>query len=182
MELLAISSKRRTEVLCDASNQRIEAFNQVKIEIVFSDGEGPDLILKLLQGLRPDVSGPAGQNKTQERVTLSIGSDPCLLRTQREPQLSQDQLDLGPSLFGLGAACAQHHEVVGIAHEAKAEFVQVPVQPIENDVSQQWGDNSPLWRTLGGSQELTVHKDSAAEEAFEEVEHCTISNTFSNGV
>jgi hypothetical protein len=42
VELLPISSKRRTEVLSDATNQGIEVINQLKIEIVFSDGNGAD--------------------------------------------------------------------------------------------------------------------------------------------
>lgn len=42
VELLPISSKRRTEVLSNATNQGIEVINQLKIEIVFSDGNGAD--------------------------------------------------------------------------------------------------------------------------------------------
>jgi hypothetical protein len=39
-----------------------------------------------------------------------------------------------------------------------------------------------LWRALGGSQEPTVFKHSAAEKAFEEVEHFTVCDTISDGL
>jgi hypothetical protein len=42
VELLPISRKMRTEVLSNATNQGIEVINQLKIEIVFSDGNGAD--------------------------------------------------------------------------------------------------------------------------------------------
>ena len=77
MELLPIGSKGRTEVLSDAANQGIEAINQLKIEIEFSDGKGSDIILELLQGFRSDAPGTAGQDKSQEGITLWIGSDRC---------------------------------------------------------------------------------------------------------
>ena len=182
MELFPIGSKRRTEVLSDAANQGIEVINQLKIEIVFSDGNGADVILELLQGFGSDAPGTAGQDKTQEGITLSVGSDRCLLRTQGESQLSQESLNLGPSLFGLGAVLTKHDEVIGIAHEAQAELFEVPVEPVEDDVCQQGGDDSALWRALGGRQEPTVFKHSAAEKAFEEVEHFTVCNMISNGL
>ena len=182
MELLPISSKGRTEVLSDAANQGIEVINQLKVEIVFSDGNGSDIILELLQGFGSDAPGTAGQDKSQEGITLAIGSNRCLLRTQGESQLRQESLDLGPSLFGLGAVLTKHDEVIGVAHEAQAELFEVPVEPVEDDVCQQGGDNSALWRALGGRQEPTVFKHSAAEKAFEEVEHFTVCDMITNGL
>ncbi len=167
---------------CDAANQGIEVINQLKVEIVFSNGNGADFILELLQGFGSDAPGTAGQDKPQEGVTLSIGSGRCLLRTQGESQLSQESLDLGPSLFGLGAVLTKHDEVIGVAHEAQAELFEVPVEPVEDDVCQQGGDDSALRRALGSSQEPTVFKHSAAEKAFEEVEHFTICYMISNGL
>jgi hypothetical protein len=70
-------------------------------------------ILELLQGFGSDAPGTAGQDKTQERVTLFVGSNRCLLRTQGESQLSQESLDVGPSLFGLRAVLTRHDEVIG---------------------------------------------------------------------
>jgi hypothetical protein len=49
---------------------------------------------------------------------------------------------LGPSLFGLGAVLTKHDEVVGVAHEAQAELFEVPVEPVEDDVCQQGGNNA----------------------------------------
>jgi hypothetical protein len=82
----------------------------------------------------------------------------------------------------LGAVLTKHDEVIGVAHEAQAELIEVPVEPVEDDVCQQGGDDSALWRALGGCQEPTVFKHSAAEKAFEEVEHFTICNMISNGL
>lgn len=182
MELLPIGSKGRTEVLRDAANQGIEVINHLKVEIVFSNGNGADFILELLQGFGSDAPGTAGQDKPQEGITFSIGSDRCLLGTQGESQLRQESLDLGPSLFGLGAVLTKHDEVIGVAHEAQTELVEMPVEPVEDDVCQQGGDYSALWRALGSRQEPTVFKHSAAEKAFEEVEHFTICHMISNGL
>jgi hypothetical protein len=182
MELLPIGRKGRTEVLSDAANQGIEAIDHLKVEIVFSDGNGSDFILELLQGFGSDAPGTAGQDKAQEGITFSIGSDRCLLGTQRESQLRQESLDLGPSLFGLGAVLTKHDEVIGVTHEAQAELIEVPVEPVEDDVCQQGGNYSALWRALGGSQEPTVFKHSAAEKAFEEVEHFTVCDMISDGL
>jgi hypothetical protein len=71
--------------------------------------------------------------------TALIGNERHL---ERQSELNQNRLDLDPSLFGLGAALTEHHEVVGIAHEAKADFVQMPVEPVEDDVGQQRGDDA----------------------------------------
>jgi hypothetical protein len=182
MELVPIGGKGRTEVLSDAANQGIEVIDQLKIEIKFSDGNGPDFILELLQGFGSDAPGTARQDKTQEAITLSVGSNRCLLGTQGESELSQESLDLRPSLFGLGAVLTKHDEVIGVTHEAKAEFFEVPVEPVEDDVCQQGRDDSALRRALGGSQEPTVFKHSAAEKAFEEIEHFTICDLITNGL
>ena len=182
MELLPIGSKRRTEVLSDAPKQGIEVIDHLKVEIVFSDGKGSDFILEHLQGFRSDTPGTAGQDKTQEGITFSVGSDRCLLRTQRESELGQESLDLRPSLFGLGAVLTKHHEVIGVAHETQTELLEVPVEPVEDDVCQQGGDDSALWRALGGRQEPTVFKHSAAEKAFKEVEHFTVCHMISDGL
>jgi hypothetical protein len=136
MELFSIRRKGRTEELSNAANQGIEVIDQLKIEITFSDGNGPDFILELLQGFGSDAPGTARQDKTQKGITLSVGSDHCLLGTQREAQLNQERLDLRPSLFGLGAVLTKHNEVIGVAHEAKAEFFEVPIEPVEDDVCQ----------------------------------------------
>jgi hypothetical protein len=103
VELLPISSKGRTEVLRDAANQGIEVIDHLKIEIVFSDGNGADFILEHLQGFGSDASGTAGQDKAQEGITLSVGSNRCLLRTQGESQLRQESLDLGSEPLRLGS-------------------------------------------------------------------------------
>jgi hypothetical protein len=182
IELFPISSKRRTEVLSDTPNQRIEVGDQVKVEIMFSDGQGANLVLELLQGLGSDAPGTAGQDKTHKGVTASVGSDRCLLRTQGESELSQERFDLGPSLFGLGAVLTEHDEVISVAHEAQAKFVEVPVEPIEDDVCQQRRYNPPLRGALGGGHEPTVFKYSTAEKAFEEIEHFSICDMFSNGL
>ena len=156
VELFPISSKRRTEVLSDPPNQRIEVGDQVKVEIMFSDGQGANLVLELLQGLGSDAPGTAGQDKPQKGISASVGSDRCLLRTQGESELSQERFDLGPSLFGLGAVLTEHNEVIGVAHETQAESIEMPVEPVEDDVCQQRRYNPPLRGALSGGHEPTV--------------------------
>jgi hypothetical protein len=55
VELLPLGSKGRTEVLSDAANQGVEVSDYLKVEIVFSDSNGSDFILELLQGFRSDA-------------------------------------------------------------------------------------------------------------------------------
>jgi hypothetical protein len=73
VELLPISSKRRTEVLSDATNQGIEVINQLKIEIVFSDGNGADFILELLRGFGSDAPGTAGVSRFSRLCAYASG-------------------------------------------------------------------------------------------------------------
>ena len=49
MELCPVCCKRRAEVLRKTTDNAVETFDQRKVEIVFSDGEAPDLVLELLQ-------------------------------------------------------------------------------------------------------------------------------------
>src|ERR1700686_2255176 len=99
MELLPIGSKGRTEVLRDAANQGIEVINHLKVEIVFSNGNGADFILELLQGFGSDAPGTAGQDKPQEGINFSIGRDRCLFKGKGESVSGQESLTCGPSLF-----------------------------------------------------------------------------------
>jgi hypothetical protein len=81
----------------------------------------------------------------------------------------------------LGAVLSEHHEVIGIARKAQAELIEMPVKAIEDDVCQKRRDDSPLRRAPGGSQEPTVFKHPASQEAFEEIEDFAVCNTIANG-
>jgi aryl-alcohol dehydrogenase-like predicted oxidoreductase len=83
---------------------------------VFSDGKSTDLILELLQRLRPNTPGAAGQNKTQEGVTLSIGSDGCLDEAESIKTI-QHALDIGINLIDTAPVYGFGHseEIVGKA-------------------------------------------------------------------
>ena len=54
--------------------------------------------------------------------------------------------DQSQRLFGLGVIGAQDKEI-GIAHEAQPMFVQAPIQGVQSDIRQQWGEDTTLRRT-----------------------------------
>lgn len=68
--------------------------------------------------------------------------------------MTEDLGDQSQSLLRLGAGLDKNHEVIGIAHEAKAVGVELPVQEIKDDVCQQRGDDS------------SYTKDNSAQIAF----------------
>ena len=63
------------------------------------------------------------------------------VETQAESQLGERLLHQGQGLLSLSGGAAEHHEIVGIAHEAIAALMKPPVQMIENDVGQQRTDD-----------------------------------------
>lgn len=79
VELFSVGSKRRAEVLRDASDNAVEAVDHIKIEIMFSDGESSDVVLEFLQRLRPDVARTRREDEPEEGVTLLVGGDPRFL-------------------------------------------------------------------------------------------------------
>lgn len=89
---------------------------------------------------------------------------------------------MSQSLFGLGLRLAEDDKIIGIAREAQAEFVELPIEVIENDVRQERGNDSPLGRASGGSQKATVLENPTTEKALKEVEHFSICDTLSNGL
>src|SRR6266576_2595113 len=75
-----------------------------------------------------------GHHKPQKGVTFTVGGDAGFLGAQREAELVEDLRDLSLGLLSLGGGLAQDHKVIGVAHEAVAEFVELPVQMVQDDV------------------------------------------------
>src|SRR6266540_1060539 len=78
----------------------------------------PHLVFELVLGLGTHTFGPARNHKPQEGVTLAVGRDTSFLGAQLESELVEDMRDLSLSLLSLGLGLAEHHKVIGVAHEA----------------------------------------------------------------
>src|SRR5882672_5599462 len=82
-------------------------------------------------------------------------------------------LDLG---FG------QDHEVVGVAHEAKAGVVECPIEAVESNVGEKGGNDTPLrCAQVGGPEDAVLH-DSGPEKLFDEKEDVTVSDQLADAV
>ena len=59
--------------------------------------------------------------------------------------------DLSLGLLSLGLGLTEHDEIVGVAYEAIAELVELPIQIVQDDVGQQrTGDSSYTVDNLTG--------------------------------
>ena len=75
--------------------------------------------------------------------------------------------DEGQSLLCFGVGLTEHHEVVGVAREAEAESVEMPVQMVQDDVSQQRADDPSLGGANRGGLEDTVFHHACAKELLD---------------
>jgi hypothetical protein len=78
-------------------------------------------------------------------------------------------------LFGRGAVRAKDDEIIRIADKPETGLCQSLVQNIENDVSQQRGDNTPLRRAFNRWVEGTLLPHSRREEFAEYLQDIAVS-------
>src|SRR5205823_8206910 len=79
-------------------------------------------------------------------------------------------------LLSLGFGLAEHHEIIGIAHEAIAEFVELPVQMVKDDVGQQRAGDASLGGADRGGFEHAIFHHSRAKEFLDEVEDVAVGD------
>lgn len=77
---------------------------------------------------------------------------------------------------------ADDDEIVGIANEAKATFVELPVEMIEDDVSEQGGENAPLRGADIGRLENTELHHARPEKFGDKTEDVAVGDIGSNGL
>ena len=121
------------EVLSGTTDDLIEFHDERGIEVVGTTGQFFDFFAKFLLGLGTHPPGATGEHKPEEGVTLAVGGDPGLLRTQAEPEFGEGALDTSQSLLRLGAGAGEHDEVVGIPDEPEAGGREALIQQVEDD-------------------------------------------------
>ena len=117
-----------------------------------------------------------GHHKPQKGVTFTVGGDAGFLGAQREAELVEDLRDLSLGLLSLGGGLAQDHKVIGVAHEAVAEFVELPVQMVQDDVGQQRAGDAPLGSADRGRLEHAIFHHACAKEFLDEVEDVAVGD------
>src|SRR5215470_2694255 len=84
--------------------------------------------------------------------------------------------DQSLSLLSLGLGLAEHDEVIGVSHEAKAVLIELPVQVVEDGVGQQRTDDAPLGSAHRSRLKDAVLHYTRAKEFLDEVENVAVSD------
>src|SRR3989454_7956625 len=83
-------------------------------------------------------------------------------------------------LFSLVLGLTENHEVVGITHEPKTGMVHLPIQVVQNNVGQEWGNDSTLWRANGSGFEDSIVHHPRGEKFFDKPENVAIGTGSGN--
>ena len=75
--------------------------------------------------------------------------------------------DLGP---------AENHEIVGVAHEAVAGVVELPVEAVQSDVGKQGGYDPSLRRAHRGRLEHALLHHPGLEKSFDQIENVAVGH------
>ena len=122
--------KCRGEVIRGAPDDSVQFPDHRSVEVVVSCGQLPYLALEFLHGLVPHPPRVGRKMKPQEIIPFPVGGNLRFLRAQTEPEFPQHTLHQVLRLLRLRGGWAEHHEVVGITHEAVPGGVELPVQSI----------------------------------------------------
>src|SRR5215831_16992545 len=82
IEALASREEPCRKVLSGTPNNSVEFVHQSRIQVVLAASEFANLVFKFLHRLGPHAPGTAGEDKSQEGVTLPIGGEFRLLPAQ----------------------------------------------------------------------------------------------------
>ena len=85
-------------------------------------------------------------------------------------------LDQCQSLFGCVLTTTEHHEIVGVPYKAEAAFMEMPIEDIQSDVSQQWRYDSTLRCPNVCRSYLAAFHHSRLEELLHQSQDVPIGN------
>jgi len=154
----------------------VEFSDDLRLEVVMTTGQRSDLVFEFLHGFRPHTAGVGGEHKSQEGVTLSKGSDASFLLTQLEADGGQNLLDGSQRAFRLGIGLAEDNEVVSVADEVEALRMQLPIQMIEDNVSQQGRNDAPLRSADRGRFKDTVLHHTRPEKFLDKTKYIAVGD------
>src|SRR3989442_12141798 len=72
--------------------------------------------------------------------------------------LFQHLLHKSQCLFGLFRSLTKNHKVIGITNKPVTGVIQLPVQIVQNNICQEWGDDPTLW-CADGNTPLSITPD-----------------------
>src|SRR6266498_1844531 len=150
--------------------------DQLGFEVMMPHSQVPHLVFEFLQGLGPHAARARREHKPKEGVTLAKGSNACLLSTQMQTECGQDLPHKVQRAFRLGIRVANDDKVVRVAHEVKASCVQLPVELIEDDVSQEGRDNAPLRRADCSRLKDTVLHHTRPEKFLDKTQDVAVGD------
>lgn len=143
---------------------------------MFASGQRPDLIFKLLRGLRPHAARMRREDKSEEGITLAVGSDACLLRTQLQAEVGQNPLNRSQRSFSLRIGLAEDDKVIGVTNKVETLFVQGPIHVIEDDVSEQGRENTSLGSADGSRLEDTGLHHTGSKKFIDKTKDVAVSD------
>src|SRR5919197_3210329 len=142
-------------------------------------GEFSNLVFEFLHGLLPHAPGTAGEGEAEKLISLSIGGHFRFLLAQLKAELLlQHVLHKSQCLFGLAPSWTEDHEVVGVSNEPKSCVVHLPIQVVEDNVGQEWGNDPTLWGANGSGFKDSIVHHTRREKVLDKAENVAVSNTF----
>ena len=161
VELAMAIGEARSKIIRRPAYHSVEFHHDLLVQVMVADGKFPDFVSKFLHGPWADTHEPGRDTKPQEFKSFSCGRDLRLFPVELQAQLVREEIvHHGQCLFRLGSGFDQHHEVIGIPYETVSVLIEVPVEPVEDDVSQKGTDDPSLWRPFSRRDKLTVLHDA----------------------
>ncbi|MDH3886317.1 MAG: hypothetical protein OET63_19000 [Desulfobacterales bacterium] len=154
------------EVIRCAPDDAVQLHNHIRIQVVAALGNLSDFGFEVLHGLGSHPHEPRLDVEAQKAEAFMEPRHRGLFGTQGESEAVRDEtLNQCQCLFGFLLRAAEYHKVIGISYEAIAVFVEIPVEDVEGDVSQQ-GRSDP---TLGCSPGRRSHFATLHHSRLEEL-------------
>src|SRR5213594_4732608 len=94
--------------------------------------------------------------------------------------LFQHLLHKSQCLFGLFRSLTKNHKVIGITNKPVTGVIQLPVQIVQNNICQEWGDDPTLWCADGSRFKHAIVHHPRREKLLDQTENVAIGYPFSH--
>src|SRR5256886_10760393 len=94
--------------------------------------------------------------------------------------LFQHLLHKSQCLFGLFRSLTKNHKVIGITNKPVTGMIQLPVQIVQDNICQEWGNDPTLWCADGSRFKPAIVHNPRREKLLDQTENVAISYPFSH--
>ena len=148
-----------------------------------ASGEQPYPRFEFLDRLVADGKPAFGNVEAEEIKALEKRDNFGLVLRKGETQLdAQEIINGSQSLFSVGVRATQDHEIIGVAHKAKARLCQMVVKQVKDDVRQK-GRNDPTLRSAGsGRAEFEPIHHASREKLTNNAQDIAVSDVLRDAI